>query len=479
MVRPMDFSRMKMMPWLLALALLLPAARPSLAASAEGPLTLAWRRDRSADAAVEKQPLQKVLARLAAAARWNIFVEPGLNPVVTARFRNASHADALKLLLGGVNGVNYAFVPKAGKGALYVYETSASAATRAVKPEPGRRPANWLSKEILVVTDKGEDVEKLAKELGGKVLGKSEELNAYRIEFADEETAEKAREKLSEQPGLDVQDNFAYDRPAAGTSAGASPSNLFPLDSKPVSRGDQITVALVDTAVQPLEGKMKDFLLPAVQVRERSESLPTEPTHGTSMAQTILHSMAFAREPGQQTDTSLGKVRVLPIDIYGGSPSTSTFDVAQGLYAAIQSGSQVINLSLGGEGGSPLVDYLLEGAREKQILVFASAGNSPTTDLTWPAANPNAIAVTAADWQGNIAPYANRGDFVDLKAPGNARVYLNGQTYISTGTSTATAFVSGQAAALAARGLTQAQTTEAILRSFDVHAPAAPRGAGR
>src|SRR5690606_13962765 len=115
----------------------------------------------------------------------------------------------------------------------------------------------------------------------------------------------------------------------------------------------------------------------------------------------------------------LGNVRILPIDIYGSSPSASTFEVAQGLHRAIQSGAQVINLSLGGAGESPMVDYLLEGAFRKEILVFASAGNSPTTDLTYPAANPNTIAVTAADWQGNIAPYANRGAFVDVKAPGS------------------------------------------------------------
>ncbi len=118
-----------------------------------------------------------------------------------------------------------------------------------------------------------------------------------------------------------------------------------------------------------------------------------------------------------------------------------------------------------------MVDYLLEMAKQKQILVFASAGNTPTTDPTWPAANPNAIAVTATDWNGDLAAYANRGSFVDVKAPGSARIVYNGQTYISTGTSTATAFVSGQAAGLAAQGLTTAQVQDAILRNFNVNNP--------
>ena len=230
-----------------------------------------------------------------------------------------------------------------------------------------------------------------------------------------------------------------------------------------------MTVALVDTPVQPLEGKMKDFILESIHVTDTPESLPSDPTHATSMAETLLNSMIFTKGASQDS-SGLGNVRVLPIDIYGNSATTTTFEVAQGLYKAIQSGAQVVNLSLGGTGDSPMVDYLLEMAKKKDIIVFASAGNVPTTDPTFPAANPNAIAVTAADPNGNIASYANRGSFVDVKAPGSSRIYFNGQMYISTGTSTATAFVSGQAAGLAAQGFTPAQTTELILRKFDVNA---------
>ena len=117
-----------------------------------------------------------------------------------------------------------------------------------------------------------------------------------------------------------------------------------------------------------------------------------------------------------------------------------------------------------------MVDYLLEMAYQQDILVFASAGNSPTTDPTYPAANPHTIAVTAADWEGNIAAYANRGTFVDVKAPGSSKVHFNGQTYLSTGTSTATAFISGQAAALAAQGLNSSQTANAILKNYNINA---------
>jgi hypothetical protein len=453
-------------------------AAVAAAASSHSAQELVWRKDKTVDASVPGWPLEKVLGRLAAVSGWKIYVEPGLDKPVSVQFRNVSRSEALKLLLGRYN---YALVPESKGGAkLYIYETSVGKATALVSPEARKRPKNWIANEIIVALPPGseEDMEKLAAELGGKIVAKSDALNAYRLQFDDAETAEKARQKLADRDDLETQDNYAYQRPGAGGASSPSPASLFPLDSKPVTAGNQITVALVDTPVQVMEGKMNEFMLPSVHISQAPTSLPADPTHGTSMAQTVLNSLAFAGNQGT-ADGNLGTVRVLPIDIYGNSPTTTTFEVAQGLYKAIQSEAQVINLSLGGTGESPMVEYLLEMANKKQIMVFASAGNSPTTDPTWPAASPHAIAVTATDSSGNIAAYANRGSFIDIKAPGTSRVYYNGQGYISTGTSTATAYVSGQAAAMAARGFTPMQTAESILKNYDVNRPGIQRESRR
>ena len=431
---------------------------------------LVWHKNKTADGRIENVPLPKVLSRLASLSGWGILLQPGLEQNISARFQNSSHADALKLILGDLS---YALVPQPGGGSrLYVYKTSLRDATTLVRPDRDGRPTNWLENELILSLAPGskQDVNQLAAELGGKVVAKADSLNAYRLEFPDAESAEAAREKIATRDDLASHDNYAFDQPQISGSGSPSPEALFPLDTKPVSRGDQVTVALVDTAIQPLSGKMQDFILAPIYIRDQPTSLPTDPTHATSMAQTLLNSMAFTQENG--SSGNLGNVRIQPIDIYGNSGSTTTFEVAQGLHRAIQSGAQVINLSLGGTGQSPMVDYLLEMAQKKEILVFASAGNSPTTDPTYPAANPNTIAVTAADWQGNIASYANRGNFVDVKAPGTSRIYYNGQAYMSTGTSTATAFISGQAAALTARGFGATQTANSILNNYNVNSAA-------
>ena len=429
---------------------------------------LAWRKaTKTADGHFEGTELPKVLSRLSSLTGWKIYLQPGVDRQVSVQFKNASQGDALKMIMGELS---YALVPQGNGGGskLYVYETSISEATSFVRPDAGARPKNWIANEVILSLAPGSklDAEKLAAQLGGKVVAKSEELNAYRIEFPDAATADAAREKIAARADAAYHDNYSFDRPTVGGAGQPSPESLFPIDPKPVTRGDQITVALVDTPIQPLEGKMKDFVLPSIHIRDQMTSFPEGPTHGTSMTQTLLNSMASTQGGN---DSALGKVRVLPIDIYGSSPSTSTFEVAQGLHKAIESGAQVINLSLGGTGASPMVDYLLEMAYKKEILVFASAGNNPTTDATYPAANPNTIAVTAVDWNGQLAPYANRGDFVDVKAPGQSRIFFNGQNWISTGTSTATAFISGQAAALAANGYSARDSANAILTHFDIN----------
>ena len=99
----------------------------------------------------------------------------------------------------------------------------------------------------------------------------------------------------------------------------------------------------------------------------------------------------------------------------------------------------------------------------KRILFFGAAGNQPTGNPTYPAAFPDVVAVTAGDRQGNIAPYANYGSFVDAIAPGTSLVDYQGQSYLVRGTSAATAYVSGTAAGYRAAG-NPPQNVETFLR---------------
>ncbi|HWI57395.1 MAG TPA: S8 family serine peptidase, partial [Bacillota bacterium] len=265
-----------------------------------------------------------------------------------------------------------------------------------------------------------------------------------------------------------VENNYAIDRPP-GASQVQGPGLPPPprLELNPPPDNGRVIVGLVDTGVQPLGNDLDKFLLKGIFVAGDPQFDPASPSHGTSMAETLLRSLQAAT--GGKT-----AVQILPVDVYGPNATTSTFDVAQGIQQAVNGGANIINLSLGSEADSPFLRDLIQQANDKKILVIAAAGNQPVTTPFYPAAYPGVNAVTAID-QGQLAAYASRGSFVTLGAPGTSIVYLNGQAYAVTGTSASAAFTSGVAAGYMDRtgtGTAQAQTY--LNRNFGVSITPAP-----
>ena len=121
---------------------------------------------------------------------------------------------------------------------------------------------------------------------------------------------------------------------------------------------------------------------------------------------------------------------------------------------AVNHGANIINYSGGGLEPSPAEKQALERAQKKGILVVAAAGNERSnSDIRayYPAdyGLPNIISVTAINKTKSILPSSNYGvKSVDLAAPGNDifSTLPNGKYGYLTGTSQATAFVTGVAA---------------------------------
>jgi thermitase len=176
------------------------------------------------------------------------------------------------------------------------------------------------------------------------------------------------------------------------------------------------------------------------------------------MAETIMG--ALQAKTGGNTS-----VKILPVDVYGCGETTTTFDVANGIVQAVNGGAKIINLSLGSTGDSQLLHNTINQVVQQGIPVYAAAGNEPVTTPTYPAAYPGVVAVTATDASGQIAPYANRGSFVDMAISGDNIVNYNGQSWFVEGTSTSTAFASGMAAGLADHAHDCADQAQGLLQS--------------
>jgi hypothetical protein len=431
---PGGSERFRAALWL-AMALL--AAVPAWAAD-----TLNWETNRNrVSADIKEGKLIPTLEQIAAATGWQVFLEPGTTCAISAKFDRLPPGEALHLLL---RDLNFALVPATNAGPkLFVFRSSMENATQSVRPA---NPAGAGSKgklipnELIVRLKPGAKIDDLAKLLGAKVIGRIDSLNAYRLQFEDQAAADAARQQMASNPDVaSVDSNYSIDRPA--TPAGAQGSSLPPppqLQLKPPPSDGRIIVGLVDTALQPLGNGLDSFLLKAISVAGEAQPDPNSPTHGTSMAETILRSLA-AMTKGSSS------VQILPVDVYGPNAATSTFDVANGIAAAVNGGANPINLSLGSDGDSPFLHSVIQDASSKHIVFIGAAGNQPVTTPFYPAAYPEVMAVTAID-QGQIASYANRGSFVSLGAPGTSIVYYQNQPWVVQGTSASSAFTSGIAA---------------------------------
>jgi subtilase family protein/fervidolysin-like protein len=387
-------------------------------------------------------------------------VEPDTTHTVSTTFTNLPAKDALNLLLGEISCAP--IVENNSVTKLLVFHTSREQATQLIRPaerKPARASGRPIRNELLVTLKRGGKIDGLAKRLGAKVVGRSDELDAYRLQFEDAAAARDAQGDLSNADEVDSVDyNFPVVRPQTpeAWSGGAPSINLVP---KAVGDSGRLVIGLIDTAVQPTGSSLDGLLLPSLSVAGEASIPENRPTHGTSMWETILRGISMAQGDGNAT-----AVRILPVDVYGENSATTTYEVAKGIYTAINNGAMIVNLSLGSEGDNALLRRVIQSGHEQGVLFFAAAGNEPVTAPTYPAAYPEVVAVTAQDNRGNVASYANRGDFVDVGAPGSTLVSFKDRTWLVLGTSASTAYASGMAAAMAETSKKSLAKVEAAIR---------------
>jgi serine protease len=159
--------------------------------------------------------------------------------------------------------------------------------------------------------------------------------------------------------------------------------------------------------------------------------------HGTHVSGTI----------SAKTDNSSGvagiswKSRIMPLRVLGKDGVGTSYDILQSVrYAAgLENDSgkvpdqtaDIINLSLGGGSYSNSENTLFSQIRDSGIIVVAAAGNSASSQPSYPAAYDGVVSVSAVGFYARLAPYSNFGSTVDVAAPGgDYSTDLNGDGYV-------------------------------------------------
>ena len=152
----------------------------------------------------------------------------------------------------------------------------------------------------------------------------------------------------------------------------------------------------------------------------------------------------------------------------------STVSLIKALSWLMTQDVSVINISLAGP-SNRLLETALTRVRERGVLAIAAAGNGgPMAQPMYPAAYPEVVAVTATDDRGRAFRLANRGEYVDIAAPGvNIRhAQAGGGFAASSGTSYAVPFVTVAAARLLQSTAEPALMLDALYASArDIGAP--------
>lgn len=227
------------------------------------------------------------------------------------------------------------------------------------------------------------------------------------------------------------------------------------------------TFDLTHPALRHIKAEQADFL-------DGDQPSPFD-WHGTA----VLSLLAGAPEsgtPGLLPEATYFLAAAFRSDA-AGNASTDTARLLAALSWLDQRGVDVVNMSFTGPRDA-VIERAISDMRAKGVVFVAAAGNmGPMAPPSYPAAYEGVIAVTAVNSRGESYRHANRGDYIDVSAPGVdvLTALPDAQQGYRTGTSFAAPFVtaiaatrpgtvghlgadhmafSGRAAAHALRGLT-------------------------
>lgn len=300
----------------------------------------------------------------------------------------------------------------------------------------------------LVFADRAA-LEDFLKRAGDRIniLGRLDALNALQIGFSDYDELAGLLDG-GEQEGF----IFPVDTPPPGEGTaqagavglGANLLEWLGITGDNSEWGAGVRVAVLDTGVTD-SAAFKSAISRQALVEMLSDPA-LQNGHGTAVASMIIGNDSLT--PGVAPGADIVSIRIA--NDLGQSDS---FLLAKGIVAAVDSGAQIINISLGSFGDSALVRNAIEYARAAGSLIVSAAGNNGLERVTYPAANDGVIAVGAVDALGNHLDFSNSGKQVAIAAPGfgvNA-AWTQNQAASVSGTSFSSPIVAGSIAALMSR----------------------------
>ncbi|GAB1640890.1 type VII secretion-associated serine protease mycosin [Krasilnikovia sp. MM14-A1259] len=222
-----------------------------------------------------------------------------------------------------------------------------------------------------------------------------------------------------------------------------------------ITQGEGIIVAVIDTGVDANHPDLKGNVLPGVDIADpKTKGQVDRNGHGTAMASLIA---GHGHGPGNR-DGIIGiapKAKILPINVEAKSKIIPPKAIAAGIDGAVAHGANVINVSLGAADDDDIAKAV-ERAYDNNVIVVAATGNESDAGslvVESPANQPGAMAVAGIKQDGSPSKENTKSPKTAITAPGEDIIVAqpNGRYATSTGSSDATAIVSGAVALVRAK----------------------------
>ncbi len=170
----------------------------------------------------------------------------------------------------------------------------------------------------------------------------------------------------------------------------------------------EIKVAVLDTGINPVPALFEGRILDGgINVSDSGDDTAADDLyHGTHVSGTIC-------------ELTPSNVKILPVKIFDKNGSAADEQIYLGILYALEQGADILNMSFGGLGVSPLEVEAMSIADEQGVICCTSSGNKgDDASYYYPGGIESCITVGAVDRDNQRAPFSNYGKTVDVTAPG-------------------------------------------------------------